>query len=172
MNLRGEKVLLRAVEPEDVDRMYCWENDPEVWHVSGTLAPFSRHALEEFARNQPLDPFVSRSCRLIIQPLEGEAVGTLDLFEIDALNRRAGLGILIHRPDDRGQGYAREALNLAIEYARKTLGLEQLWCHIESDNVASRHLFSGGGFRHVGTKAHWNWSPDGWKDEELWQLIF
>jgi diamine N-acetyltransferase len=172
MNLKGEKITLRAVEPEDVELMYAWENDPEVWHVSGTLAPFSRHALEQFAQNQSLDPFSAHQQRLIIETQAGEAIGTLDLFEIDPLNRRAGLGILIHRPENRGRGYAREALDLVVGYARNTLALEQLWCHIESDNEASRALFSGAGFRLAGCKKHWNWSPEGWKDEELWQRLF
>ena len=125
MNLKGEKITLRAVEPEDVGLMYAWENDPEVWHVSGTLAPFSRHALEQFAQNQPLDPFSAHQQRLIIETQAGEAIGTLDLFEIDPLNRRAG-----------------------------------------------QALFSGAGFRLAGCKKHWNWSPEGWKDEELWQRLF
>ena len=43
MILEGRVVRLRAVEPEDVEAMYRWENDPAVWRVSGTLAPFSRH---------------------------------------------------------------------------------------------------------------------------------
>lgn len=172
MNLRGEKVALRAVEPEDVERMYGWENNPAVWHVSGTLAPFSRHALEQFVREQRFDPLQSGQQRLMIETLAGEAVGTLDLFEIDPLNRRAGVGILIHNSDNRRQGYAREALQLSIAYARNTLALEQLWCNIESENRASRALFSGAGFQLVGCKRHWNWSPEGWQDEELWQLLF
>lgn len=48
MILQGESVRLRAVEPDDVETLYRWENDPEVWRVSGTLAPFSRHALMRF----------------------------------------------------------------------------------------------------------------------------
>lgn len=172
MLLRGEEVLLRAVEPEDVDRMYGWENDPAIWHVSGTLAPFSRHALEAFAREQRFAPLSSGQQRLIIQRTTGEAIGTIDLFEIDALNRRAGVGILIHGAENRRCGYAREALELAIDYACNTLALDQLWCNIESDNEASRKLFSGLGFKFIGTKFHWNWTPDGWKDEELWQKLF
>lgn len=172
MLLRGAEVQLRAVEPEDVDAMYGWENDPAIWRVSGTLAPFSRHALEAFALGQRFDPLSSGQQRLVIWRTEGEAIGTLDLFDIDALNRRAGVGILIHGVENRRHGYAREALELAIDYARNTLALEQLWCNIESDNEASRRLFSALGFTLIGVKRHWNWSPDGWKDEELWQLLF
>lgn len=172
MLLQGEQVRLRAVEPEDVELMYRWENDPTVWHVSGTLAPFSRHALESFATNQRFDPLSNGQQRLIIESHTEEPLGVLDLFEIDPLHRRAGVGILIQGAENRQKGYAKEALLLAVEYARNTLALEQLWCNIESSNEASRRLFVGVGFQLVGTKRHWNWSPDGWKDEELWQLLF
>lgn len=171
MRLEGEMIRLRAVEPEDVEALYCWENDPSVWGVSGTLAPFSRHALERFVQEQQFDPFQSRQQRLIIECLNGRAVGVLDLFEIDPLNRRAGIGILIHRREDRREGYAREALELAIEYVHSVLNLKQLWCNIESDNPASLALFRGRGFRPVGVKQAWNWSPEGWKDEILFQYL-
>ena len=52
MNLEGESVRLRAVEPEDLDRLYAWENDTDVWSVSGTTVPFSRAQLEAFILTQ------------------------------------------------------------------------------------------------------------------------
>ena len=45
MNIEGRICRLRALEPSDLDVMYGWENDTDVWRVSGTLAPFSRHVL-------------------------------------------------------------------------------------------------------------------------------
>ena len=39
--LKGKYVKLRAIEPEDVDLIYEWENDFELWNVSETLKPFS-----------------------------------------------------------------------------------------------------------------------------------
>jgi len=44
--LRNGPTRLRTLEPEDVDWMMRWENAPEHWQVSGTLAPYSRAALE------------------------------------------------------------------------------------------------------------------------------
>ena len=48
MNLEGRICRLRAVEPCDIDAMYAWENDTEVWGVSGTTAPYSREQLKRF----------------------------------------------------------------------------------------------------------------------------
>ncbi|WP_227625579.1 hypothetical protein [Geofilum rubicundum] len=40
--IQNDEVLLRAVEPGDVDLLYDWENRMELWPVSNTLAPFSK----------------------------------------------------------------------------------------------------------------------------------
>ena len=57
MNLEGRTTRLRALEPGDIELMYAWENDTEIWGVSGTLAPFSRHTLERFIEEQQFDIF-------------------------------------------------------------------------------------------------------------------
>ena len=52
MRLQGRIVSLRAVEPRDVDLLYGWENDVEIWAVSGTTEPFSRAQMERFVERQ------------------------------------------------------------------------------------------------------------------------
>ncbi len=172
INLEGKSVRLRAVEPTDVDLMYRWENDPSVWRVSGTIMPFSRSMLERFLEEQRCDIFQSRQLRLIIETLaDSHPVGTLDLFEFDPLACRAGVGILIYHPDDRGRGYAADALSVLAEYARNTLRLHQLWCDVGADNTASLALFRRAGFVEVGVKRDWQWSPEGYTDEIMMQKI-
>jgi len=171
MNIEGRICRLRALEPSDLDLLYTWENDPSVWGVSGTLSPFSRHTLETYIEAQRFDLFRSRQQRLVIETLDGRPVGLADLFEVEPLHRRAGVGILIHDPEERGRGYAREALELLIGYARRTLGLQQLWGSVETDNEASLRLFRSIGFTEIGTRRRWNWSPDGWKDETEFQYL-
>ena len=63
MNLEGRTTRLRALEPGDIELMYAWENDTEIWGVSGTLAPFSRHTLERFIEEQQFDIFQTRQQR-------------------------------------------------------------------------------------------------------------
>lgn len=172
MHIEGEKVCLRALEPEDVERMYRWENDASVWPVSGTIAPFSRHQLQRFLDEQQFDLQQTRQQRLIIQTLrEGRAVGALDLFELDLLHRRAGIGILIAEAEDRGRGYATDAVLAVSRYAREVLGLHQLWCHVGAENEASRALFAACGFKECGLKRDWIWSPEGWQDEIMLQKV-
>lgn len=171
MNLEGRTTRLRALEPGDIDLMYAWENDTAVWSASGTLAPFSRHTLERFIQEQQFDIFQTRQQRLFIETLGGIPVGALDFFELDPINRRAGIGILIHDDALRGKGYASDAVETACRYAREVLNLHQLWCNVGADNEASLRLFRSAGFTEIGVKRDWLWRPDGYGDEILLQKI-
>ena len=44
-------ISLRALEPVDVDTLYRWENDPAVWGVGLTIAPYSRKQLWDYVNN-------------------------------------------------------------------------------------------------------------------------
>ncbi len=171
MNLEGRLTRLRALESGDAEAMYAWENDTAVWPVSGTLAPFSRHQIEQFIAEQSFDIFQTRQQRLIIETLAGDSVGAVDLFEVDPLHRRAGIGILIYGAANRRCGYASDALATLCRYAREVLGLHQLWCNVGAENEASRRLFLRAGFTEIGRKRDWQWQFDGWHDELMMQRI-
>lgn len=170
--LAGKQIRLRALEPHDLDLLYGWENDPAVWAVGDTLMPFSRHTLQRFLDEQQFDFLQSRQQRLIIERSDnGVAVGALDLFELDMLHRRVGVGILIAAEADRRRGYATEAVELICDYARERLGLHQVWCNVAADNAASLALFAGCGFEPIGLKRDWLWRADGWVGEYSLQKI-
>ena len=69
--MESELIRLRALEPEDVNILYKWENDTEIWKVSNTVAPFSKHMLRQFIENQQRDIYETRQLRLIIESKAG-----------------------------------------------------------------------------------------------------
>mgnify|MGYP000933623938 CR=1 FL=1 len=148
-------IRLRALEPEDLEILYSWENDPSVGAISNTLAPFSRYTLEQYILDSQRDIYETRQIRLIIETHEGQAIGAVDLFDFDPFHQRAGVGILIHEPANRQKGYAANALELISDYAEQVLGLHQLFANIGANNTASIGLFEKTGFIHCGTKKDW-----------------
>jgi len=167
----GKKISLRALEPTDVDILYKWENDTGVWNVSNTIEPFSRFVLEQYIMNSHQDIYTSKQLRLIIENIEsGVAIGTIDLFDFDPVNMRAGMAILICS-EERNKGYASETLELMIDYSFQTLHLHQLYCNISIDNVASIQLFKKKGFHQIGIKKDWLFRENKWIDEYMFQLI-
>ena len=86
--LEHEHISLRALEPEDLDILYSWENDPSIWHLSGTLVPYSRYDLKQYIQNAGQDIFGQKQLRLIIQlRQEKQPVGAIDLFDFDPYHR-------------------------------------------------------------------------------------
>ena len=170
--LESDLVRLRALEPEDVDILYKWENDTNIWKVSNTTAPFSKYILNQFIENQKYDIYETKQLRLIIEDkATSRPVGAIDLFDIDPYNRRAGVGILIYRAEDQGLGYASHAVNVLIRYSFQILNLNQLYCNIPSGNKRSFSLFRSKGFSIVGLKKEWIKTTVDWEDEYLLQLI-
>jgi len=169
--LKGESTKLRAIEPYDLDTIHKWENDSSIWHLSNTLAPFSKNIIKQFIDNSHLDIFQAKQLRLMIENINGETIGTIDLFDYDPLHKRAGIGILIAEKENRGKGYASDALGVLIKYCFSVLQLHQLFCNITDDNIESINLFTKKGFRLIGTKKDWLLFSDGTKDESMYQLI-
>lgn len=169
--LVNEKISLRAIEPEDIELLYAWENDPEIWEVSHTLVPYSKYILALYIKNADKDIYESKQLRLMIDTTEGKTIGAIDLFDFDPYHSRVGIGLLIYRHEDRSRGYASSALELLISYCFRKLNIHQLYANIETGNKISLRLFEKHGFKICGTKKDWLRTDCGWKDEFLLQLL-
>lgn len=169
--LESERIALRALEPEDLELLYRWENNSDWWQVGSTLSPFSRYVLKEYIAESHRSLYETHQLRLMIERKEGsEAIGTIDLFDFDAHHQRAGLGILID-PAFQGKGYGEETLRLMIRYAFSFLKLHALYAHIPVTNEASRKLFVRCGFSESGLLQDWICSESGFESVSVMQLL-
>lgn len=161
---------LRALEPIDVDTLYRWENDPAVWGVGSTLAPYSRKQLWDYIDSYDGDIFAAKQLRLMIELPSGETVGTVDLYDFDAANSRCAVGILIALPYRR-QGHGLAALTAIADYCRTRLSLHQLYCIAGADNTASRALFERAGYTISGRLRSWLRAANAYTDAYLYQKM-
>jgi diamine N-acetyltransferase len=171
MFLFSEKIFLRALEPSDVELLYQWENDPEIWKISQTLTPYSKYTLKQFVDSAQEDIFSAKQLRFMINLMHTkETVGILDIFDIDFLNSRAGMGVLIDK-NYRDQEIGTEAVMLALEYLFNTLHLHQIYCDVLNNDLISMKLFTKCGFSVVGVKKDWKKTQDGFEDVVMLQRI-
>lgn len=168
--LSSGHVSLRAPEPSDLDFLYCLENQPDSFTTGWTNAPVSRQMLWDYLQAYSADIYSTRQLRLIICA-DTTAVGVVDLAEYDPANERAFVGIAI-LPQYQGNGYAKEALNLLMDYASTTLGMHQLCAIVAVDNEASRGLFLDAGFRSAGKLRSWLRRGRQYTDALLLQKLF
>jgi len=176
LRLSGKNLQLRAIEPSDLDIIYKWENDPEYWFISNTNAPFSKYILQKYIENAHQDIYEARQLRLMIDLIPSadkkeDSFGTVDIFDFEPMHRRAGIGILIAKKEERMKGYASEALKLLIDYTFQSLHLHQIYCNIAVTNEPSLRLFTKLGFEVVGEKKDWLKNHQEWTNVYLLQLI-
>ena len=147
--------MLRALEPTDLDVLYRWENDVDLWHTSATITPFSRKQLWDYIENYDGDIFRTRQLRFMIEEISSkDVIGTIDLYDFDPINSRANVGILIDK-DYQGKGYGKMALNLLENYCREYISINQLVAIVATDNIQSLSLFHVLDYNEVGVMKSW-----------------
>ena len=172
MTLQGQNIFLRALEPEDLEFVYAIENDESIWEVSNTQTPYSKFLIRQYLKNAQQDIYEAKQIRLAICKIDtAKAIGLIDLFDFDARNKRAGLGIIIQTETNRNQGWGKEALDLLVNYSFQKLQVHQLYANIGANNVASLKLFTTFGFQEIGVKKEWNLLNGKYHDEFIFQLI-
>lgn len=171
LNLKGKQIYLRALEPKDLDFLYQLENDTSIWEISGTLKPYSKKVLQLYLENAHRDIYDVKQLRLCICNKNDGCIGLIDLFDFDPKNRRAGIGIVITKTEDRNKGLGAEAISLLCNYAFSILDLHQLYANILEENKASIHLFEKLGFTKIGVKKEWVRTNSGFKNEIIFQKI-
>lgn len=165
-------VTLRAVEPEDLELLYRWENCRDLWDTSSTLAPFSRKQLYDYVSSYTADIYTDRQLRLMITDADtNETIGIADLASFSPQDLRAEVGILI-APEYHGIGYGKAALVALSNYASSTLQLHQLYAIVSQENPASLHIFKEAGFKAAGKLRSWLRRKGAYEDAIVLQLLF
>ncbi|MCQ2350406.1 MAG: GNAT family N-acetyltransferase [Paludibacteraceae bacterium] len=171
MQFSNNEILLRALEPEDLDFLYKWENDATLWHTSTTVSPYSRFDLKRYIEASSKDIFEQGCLKLIIERVSDKArLGILDLFNYDHFNSRMEIGILIDS-QFRSKGYALQAVEIARQYAFDFLHLKQIYCHIPADNEVSALLFQKAGFKKTAVLPKWIKGENDWTDVYVYQFV-
>lgn len=168
---------ITPLEPEDLELLYTIENNPQIWNVSGTTAPYSRYALRDYIANQQADIYADKQLRLVIRTQSpGEPtstpVGLLDLFNYSPQHQRAELGLAILQ-EHQGRGYAQQALQWLKTYASQILHLRQVYAVVSTHNTHTINLLQKQGFTLGATLPQWLTGTDGTPtDALLLQLFF
>jgi RimJ/RimL family protein N-acetyltransferase len=147
----SEPVYLRSLEPDDIERLHRWHNDPSLYEaLIGTFRYVSRSAEEEWLRHRLA--YSAQEVNLAICRTENEEhIGSITLRGIDWVSRHADLGVFIASPEHRLKGYGQAAIRLMTRHAFHDLGLRRLCLSVLADNVPAIHAYEKCGFQVEGT---------------------
>ena len=138
MNLKGEKVFLRAIEKEDMEFLREMINNPELErNVVGWSFPISKYEQERWFESQIQN---KNNIRYIIE-VDRERIGVVTITNIDWKNRKACHGIKLCNDKVKGKGYGTDAVMTIMKYAFEELQLNKLYSTILDYNIPSMNLY-------------------------------
>ena len=151
MNIYGKSVLLRAMEPEDMEMLRETTNDPDTEHmVGGWSFPVSKNEQMKWYERVSSD---KNNLRFIIETIETkEAIGMVNIVDIDWKNSSAFHGIKLSNKAPKGKGYGTDAVMALMRYAFEELQLVRLNGSWVEYNEPSIKLYAKCGWIIEGTK--------------------
>jgi RimJ/RimL family protein N-acetyltransferase len=171
--LRTERLELRPVRDEDIDRILEYRNLPEVtrWLLRTEVDPASFRAAWQRAAEDPDDHSVAVT-------LDGTLIGTVSLEVVDGMGQpgmpprtEAELGYTFD-PAYGGRGYATEAVTAVVAYAFDRLGVRRITAGCFADNVASVRILEKVGMRREQHGVGDSWHAElGWVDGYTYGLL-
>jgi RimJ/RimL family protein N-acetyltransferase len=142
--VRGERVYLRALEPEDAEHIHRWYQHADTARLMGewprSLAR-RRADAETATREAGRDWFAFVICRIE----DDEPIGRADVFEVDRLNGSAGFGMAIGEHRRRGLGLGTDTVNAILDFCFGQLRLERVWLVTDSVNETAQHVYAKAG---------------------------
>lgn len=147
--LEGTLCYLSPCAIEDAELWAKWDNDLAVAMPLGDEAYTSyslereRRGLENAIKNN--DPVFT-----IVDQETDTPIGRCMLFEVDTVNRRATLGIVIGEIPYWSKGYGQDATRLLLEYAFGFLNLNSVMLKTMSFNERALRCFEAVGFKRIG----------------------
>jgi RimJ/RimL family protein N-acetyltransferase len=149
--LVGDKCYLSPPGLEDAPRWAAWFNDLEVTLPLGDEAytPSTPESEQEF-----LDESAHKRLYVfsIVDRATDTPIGRGLLFNVDAVNRTAMLGIVIGEKAYWGRGYGQDAVRLLLDYAFNLLNLHSVMLGTFAFNARALACYRKVGFREIGRR--------------------
>lgn len=142
--LQGERLSLRPLEVRDLEAVAPYfANTAELYYyLPDLLLPRTAAQLQIL-----MDDWNDGKRNFVFACRAGEeTLGLVSLSDLDAAAGSAEAGIVITEPAWRGQGLAREALTLLLDYAFGDLRLHRIFARVAVENHKSLALFENLGF--------------------------
>jgi [ribosomal protein S5]-alanine N-acetyltransferase len=144
--LETERLVLRAMTPEDADDMFRIYSDPEVMRYWG-MEPFTSidHVLQRVARSAEMFREQTGVRWAITRKGEGQVIGTCGHRRIIKEHHRSEIGYELAR-DAWGKGIMPEAVDAILRFGFERIGLHSVEALIDPANVGSRRVLEKLGF--------------------------
>jgi RimJ/RimL family protein N-acetyltransferase len=161
--LKGEKVVLRAIEEQDLEAMARWSNDLEIEVLGGGDPPAPRSLARVKAEHERREKEATEDVNFAIEA-DGKLIGMLALFHTDTTARTSELGIVIGEREYWGRGYGQDAIKTVVDYGFRHRNLQRVWLTVVATNDRAVNAYKRCGFVEEGRMRQHVWSDGSHRD--------
>jgi len=165
--LTGKLIELRALTDDDEAVLYRVAADIDTWEER---SPRSPAPLTLAAYREREAKFVLAGDTRFVVAVDGQAIGTVALFNEDPLARHAEVGIAL-LADSRGNGYGTEALRLIVGFAFTRRNLRRVYLSVLASNTGAMAAYRKVGFVEEGRHREHCWVRGSYQDEVAMGLL-
>jgi len=166
-----EKIRLRSLTQTDIETTLAWHNQEDISDLySGHPFPVNIEMEEKWYKkiltsNFPVTVFgVERTDNQ-------KLIGITLLKDINMINRSAEFALYIGEINERGQGFAKEALKKTLNFGFFKIGLNRITLKVLQENETAIQLYQSAGFIKEGTLRKNVFKNNKFKDEILMGIL-
>jgi RimJ/RimL family protein N-acetyltransferase len=137
-----------------------WLNDPEVTEHLPVSPPRTLDEEEKWYDSA----IMCNDDVLAIETKDGRLIGSISLMDMDYIDRKVEIGILIGEKDLWSKGYGTDSLNTILTYLFNELNMNRVSLYVDVSNLAAVHCYEKCGFRKEGTLREYRFKNGGFKD--------
>jgi diamine N-acetyltransferase len=146
--LSGEKVYLRAIEPDDYPLFHCWANDPETRGLTGEARPCTLASTREYY--EQIQKAADRVWLAVVERETHRVVGETGLLRMFPAWRTTDWSLIIGDPQARGRGYGTEAALLMLDSAFGYQNFHRVSIGVVGFNEGALRFYERLGFKREG----------------------
>jgi RimJ/RimL family protein N-acetyltransferase len=143
--LHGKKVVLRAAEKADVERLHAFGQDLEIYALSGFHAPVPRSLAAAEAEWEKHLEDDDGNVRMVIE-VDGVVIGDCQLMFFSEDHRHCMIGITIGDREYWGKGYGEDTMRVLLDYAFDHLNMHRVQLGVFETNERAQRLYKKLGF--------------------------
>jgi len=147
---QGQRIRLRATEPEDAEVFHNWNLDSEMARsVDFVWPPTTLLSTQAWPQRMATQEFKDDIMNFAIEDRQGNLVGSINSHSTNRRNGTFGYGVAV-RDQYRGRGYASEAIVLLLRYFFAELRYQKVTVDVYAFNQPSIALHEKLGFQREG----------------------
>jgi RimJ/RimL family protein N-acetyltransferase len=168
--LSGDRVVLRAIQREDVPRLYELFEDLETKYLlDNDPAKAESLAAAEAEFEDRLEEKNSNTAFFAIEA-DGEVIGSGGLHQIDHFRRLCEVGIGLGR-DYWGRGYGQDTVRTLVDYAFTHLNMNKVCLEVLADDERAVGAYKKAGFVEEGRLRQQAWVNGRYEDTMMMGIL-